>query len=142
VRIVVLLINESLHVGGRPDFAVSNATEFGEKIEIRSRSSKLVNLIALRKTHEISLARSRSSARSVSGNDGSTDQSTTPRRTMFLFLSAIPAREFPLRSYPIFSSHLLVRMHRPQEAKLLGVNGCANSDGAIVGKLNCVEKDA
>ncbi|QQK44755.1 Sensor histidine kinase/response regulator, putative [Penicillium digitatum] len=34
-----LVINESLHVGGRPDFAVSNATEFGEKIEIRSRSS-------------------------------------------------------------------------------------------------------
>jgi hypothetical protein len=29
----------TLHVGGRPDFAVSNATEFGEKIEIRSRSS-------------------------------------------------------------------------------------------------------
>ncbi|PWY86161.1 sensor histidine kinase/response regulator [Aspergillus heteromorphus CBS 117.55] len=34
-----LVINESLHVGGRPDFAVSNGTEFGEKIEIRSRSS-------------------------------------------------------------------------------------------------------
>ncbi|RAL05833.1 sensor histidine kinase/response regulator [Aspergillus ibericus CBS 121593] len=34
-----LVINESLHVGGRPDFAVSNATETGEKIEIRSRSS-------------------------------------------------------------------------------------------------------
>lgn len=34
-----LVINESLHVGGRPDFAVSEATEFGEKIEIRSRSS-------------------------------------------------------------------------------------------------------
>ncbi|KGO76090.1 CheY-like superfamily [Penicillium italicum] len=34
-----LVINESLHVGGRPDSAVSNATEFGERIEIRSRSS-------------------------------------------------------------------------------------------------------
>lgn len=34
-----LVINESLHVGGRPDSAVSRATEFGEKIEIRSRSS-------------------------------------------------------------------------------------------------------
>ncbi|KAJ5215955.1 uncharacterized protein N7498_002362 [Penicillium cinerascens] len=34
-----LVINESLHVGGRPDSAVSNATECGEKIEIRSRSS-------------------------------------------------------------------------------------------------------
>lgn len=35
-----LVINESLHVGGRPDSAVSNATDLGEKIEIRSRSSK------------------------------------------------------------------------------------------------------
>lgn len=34
-----LVINESLHVGGRPDFTFSEATEFGEKIEIRSRSS-------------------------------------------------------------------------------------------------------
>ncbi|KAJ5281581.1 hypothetical protein N7478_006953 [Penicillium angulare] len=34
-----LVINESLHVGGRPDSAESNATDFGEKIEIRSRSS-------------------------------------------------------------------------------------------------------
>lgn len=34
-----LVINESLHVGGRPDSVVSNATEFGERIEIRSRSS-------------------------------------------------------------------------------------------------------
>ncbi|KAJ5569865.1 CheY-like superfamily [Penicillium hispanicum] len=34
-----LVINESLHVGGRPDSAVSKASEFGEKIEIRSRSS-------------------------------------------------------------------------------------------------------
>ncbi|KAJ5568335.1 CheY-like superfamily [Penicillium hetheringtonii] len=34
-----LVINESLHVGGRPDSAVSHPTEFGEKIEIRSRSS-------------------------------------------------------------------------------------------------------
>ncbi|OQE36300.1 hypothetical protein PENCOP_c012G00287 [Penicillium coprophilum] len=34
-----LVINESLHVGGRPDSAVSNATESGERIEIRSRSS-------------------------------------------------------------------------------------------------------
>ncbi|KAJ6135836.1 hypothetical protein N7512_000996 [Penicillium capsulatum] len=35
-----LVINESLHVGGRPESAVSHATEFGEKIEIRSRSFK------------------------------------------------------------------------------------------------------
>lgn len=34
-----LVINESLHVGGRPDSATSQATAFGEKIEIRSRSS-------------------------------------------------------------------------------------------------------
>ncbi|KAJ6012282.1 hypothetical protein N7499_012750 [Penicillium canescens] len=34
-----LVINESLHVGGRPDSAVSNTTDFGERIEIRSRSS-------------------------------------------------------------------------------------------------------
>ncbi|KAJ5673832.1 hypothetical protein N7462_009271 [Penicillium macrosclerotiorum] len=34
-----LVINESLHVGGRPDSAISTATDFGEKIEIRSRSS-------------------------------------------------------------------------------------------------------
>ncbi|KAJ5176251.1 uncharacterized protein N7482_002128 [Penicillium canariense] len=34
-----LVINESLHVGGRPDSAIGQATEFGEKIEIRSRSS-------------------------------------------------------------------------------------------------------
>ena len=34
-----LVINESLHVGGRPDSAESNATEYGEKIEIQSRSS-------------------------------------------------------------------------------------------------------
>ncbi|KAJ5963619.1 CheY-like superfamily [Penicillium vulpinum] len=34
-----LVINESLHVDGRPDSAVSNATAFGERIEIRSRSS-------------------------------------------------------------------------------------------------------
>ncbi|KAH8428712.1 uncharacterized protein LDX57_006400 [Aspergillus melleus] len=34
-----LVINESLHVGGRPDFAVTNATELGERIEVRSRSS-------------------------------------------------------------------------------------------------------
>ncbi|KAE8148567.1 hypothetical protein BDV25DRAFT_141665 [Aspergillus avenaceus] len=34
-----LVINESLHVGGRPDFAVTSATKLGEKIEIRSRSS-------------------------------------------------------------------------------------------------------
>lgn len=34
-----LVINESLHVGGRPEFASSYATELGEKIEIRSRSS-------------------------------------------------------------------------------------------------------
>ncbi|KAL4944921.1 hypothetical protein BDV06DRAFT_66218 [Aspergillus oleicola] len=34
-----LVVNESLHVGGRPDFVVSNATELGEKIEVRSRSS-------------------------------------------------------------------------------------------------------
>lgn len=35
-----LVINESLHVGGRPESAVSYASELGEKIEIRSRSSK------------------------------------------------------------------------------------------------------
>lgn len=34
-----LVINESLHVGGRPDSAISHATEFGERIEIHSRSS-------------------------------------------------------------------------------------------------------
>jgi signal transduction histidine kinase/DNA-binding response OmpR family regulator len=34
-----LVINESLHVGGRPDSAVSNATECGERIEIRSKFS-------------------------------------------------------------------------------------------------------
>ncbi|PLN83059.1 putative sensor histidine kinase/response regulator [Aspergillus taichungensis] len=34
-----LVINESLHVGGRPDFAVSSATDRGEKIEVRSRLS-------------------------------------------------------------------------------------------------------
>ncbi|KAL4906503.1 hypothetical protein BDW74DRAFT_167161 [Aspergillus multicolor] len=34
-----LVVNESLHVGGRPDFVVSNATEFGEMIEVRTRSS-------------------------------------------------------------------------------------------------------
>lgn len=34
-----LVINESLHVGGRPDSATSQETAFGEKIEIRSRSS-------------------------------------------------------------------------------------------------------
>ncbi|KAL2852860.1 hypothetical protein BJY01DRAFT_88046 [Aspergillus pseudoustus] len=34
-----LVVNESLHVGGRPDFVVSGATEVGEKIEVRSRSS-------------------------------------------------------------------------------------------------------
>ena len=34
-----LVVNESLHVGGRPDFASSQKTEGGEKIEIRSRSS-------------------------------------------------------------------------------------------------------
>ncbi|EAW10206.1 putative sensor histidine kinase/response regulator [Aspergillus clavatus NRRL 1] len=34
-----LVINESLHVGGRPDFTLSEATELGEKIEVRSRSS-------------------------------------------------------------------------------------------------------
>ncbi|KAL4927153.1 uncharacterized protein BDV17DRAFT_292826 [Aspergillus undulatus] len=34
-----LVVNESLHVGGRPDFVVSNETELGQKIEVRSRSS-------------------------------------------------------------------------------------------------------
>ncbi|OJJ44692.1 hypothetical protein ASPZODRAFT_134784 [Penicilliopsis zonata CBS 506.65] len=33
-----LVINESLHVGGRPDFAASETTDLGEKIEVRSRS--------------------------------------------------------------------------------------------------------
>lgn len=40
-----------------------------------------VNLIALRKTHEINLAKSRSSTRSVSGNVGSTDQSIVLQKT-------------------------------------------------------------
>ncbi|GIJ82348.1 hypothetical protein Asppvi_000855 [Aspergillus pseudoviridinutans] len=34
-----LVINESLHVGGRPDFTLSEATELGERIEVRTRSS-------------------------------------------------------------------------------------------------------
>ncbi|GAD96385.1 hypothetical protein PVAR5_5039 [Paecilomyces variotii No. 5] len=34
-----LVINESLHVGERPDSAVGEATAFGERIEVRSRSS-------------------------------------------------------------------------------------------------------
>ncbi|PKX93065.1 putative sensor histidine kinase/response regulator [Aspergillus novofumigatus IBT 16806] len=34
-----LVINESLHVGGRPDFTLSEATDLGERIEVRSRSS-------------------------------------------------------------------------------------------------------
>ena len=34
-----LVINESLHVGGRPDSAVAEATPLGERIEVRSRSS-------------------------------------------------------------------------------------------------------
>ncbi|KAI9368062.1 sensor histidine kinase/response regulator [Aspergillus egyptiacus] len=34
-----LVVSESLHVGGRPDFVVSTTTELGEKIEVRSRSS-------------------------------------------------------------------------------------------------------
>ncbi|KAL4921261.1 hypothetical protein BDW62DRAFT_220069 [Aspergillus aurantiobrunneus] len=34
-----LVVNESLHVGGRPDFVVSNTTELGEKIEVQSRLS-------------------------------------------------------------------------------------------------------
>lgn len=34
-----LVVNESLQVGGRPDFAASEKTQFGEKIEIRSRPS-------------------------------------------------------------------------------------------------------
>jgi signal transduction histidine kinase len=34
-----LVINESLHVGGRPDFTLSETTELGEKIEIRTRYS-------------------------------------------------------------------------------------------------------
>ncbi|KAL3481645.1 hypothetical protein BJX99DRAFT_150531 [Aspergillus californicus] len=38
-ELVRLVVNESLHVGGRPDFVVTNATEFGENIEVRSRSS-------------------------------------------------------------------------------------------------------
>ena len=44
-----LVINESLHVGGRPESAISHATDSGESIEIRSRSSngeivsKLIN---------------------------------------------------------------------------------------------------
>ncbi|KKK20662.1 hypothetical protein ARAM_000341 [Aspergillus rambellii] len=34
-----LVINESLHVGGRPDLVVSKEAELGETIEVRSRSS-------------------------------------------------------------------------------------------------------
>ncbi|PGH15874.1 hypothetical protein AJ80_05405 [Polytolypa hystricis UAMH7299] len=34
-----LVVNESLHVGGRPDSAVTQPTAFGQRIEIRSRSS-------------------------------------------------------------------------------------------------------
>jgi CheY-like chemotaxis protein len=34
-----LVINESLHVGGRPDFTLSEVTELGERIEVRTRSS-------------------------------------------------------------------------------------------------------
>ncbi|KAL4964743.1 uncharacterized protein BDV14DRAFT_174147 [Aspergillus stella-maris] len=34
-----LVVNESLHVGGRPDSVVSSPTELGERIEVRSRSS-------------------------------------------------------------------------------------------------------
>ncbi|KAF7114306.1 hypothetical protein CNMCM5793_008258 [Aspergillus hiratsukae] len=34
-----LVINESLHVGGRPDFTLSQTTELGEKIEVRTRFS-------------------------------------------------------------------------------------------------------
>ncbi|RHZ72987.1 hypothetical protein CDV55_108877 [Aspergillus turcosus] len=34
-----LVINESLHVGGRPDLTLSQTTELGEKIEVRTRSS-------------------------------------------------------------------------------------------------------
>ncbi|BDD56433.1 hypothetical protein MPDQ_001904 [Monascus purpureus] len=34
-----LVVNESLHVGGRPDFAASRQTQFGEKIEVSSRFS-------------------------------------------------------------------------------------------------------
>ncbi|KAL4781211.1 hypothetical protein BJX76DRAFT_350355 [Aspergillus varians] len=34
-----LVVNESLHVGGRPDIVVSNATELGGKIDVQSRSS-------------------------------------------------------------------------------------------------------
>ncbi|GAQ07901.1 hypothetical protein ALT_5222 [Aspergillus lentulus] len=34
-----LVINESLHVGGRPDFTLSETTELGERIEVRTRSS-------------------------------------------------------------------------------------------------------
>ncbi|KAL5342587.1 hypothetical protein BJX70DRAFT_356167 [Aspergillus crustosus] len=37
--LVRLVVNESLHVGGRPDFVVSDTTELGEKIVVRSRSS-------------------------------------------------------------------------------------------------------
>ncbi|KAL4978034.1 hypothetical protein BDW66DRAFT_24446 [Aspergillus desertorum] len=34
-----LVVNESLHVGGRPDFVISSATELGEMIEVENRSS-------------------------------------------------------------------------------------------------------
>lgn len=38
-NLLCLVINEALHVGGRPESAVGEATAFGERIEIRSRSS-------------------------------------------------------------------------------------------------------
>ena len=38
-KLLPSVIHESLHVGGRPDSAISEPTEHGERIEVRSRSS-------------------------------------------------------------------------------------------------------
>lgn len=37
--LIHLIINESLRVGGRPDSAIAEATEYGERIDVRTRSS-------------------------------------------------------------------------------------------------------
>jgi CheY-like chemotaxis protein len=37
--LIHLVINESLRVGGRPDSAIAEETQYGEKIEVRTRSS-------------------------------------------------------------------------------------------------------
>lgn len=37
--LIPIIINDSLRVGGRPDSAISEPTQFGERIEVRTRSS-------------------------------------------------------------------------------------------------------